>query len=144
MIKYTVHIIIIMVLILGMNAGGYPQDFLPAQNPLEENEWVASADIPPKVRNLIIEKIAALPEYKNTDDIIRKSAKGKRGVAAVIRKDQSGYTVRIGRGGAKFETYYLFHVDADTYLIMIYDFLSDRYVTPEEWRRRETINEIIE
>lgn len=115
------------------------QDFLPAQKPSDQNEWISPADISPRTRRRLIDAISALPEYHDTDSRIRKLTNGKRGASGMIKRDESGkgFIVRVGRGGAKFESYFIFHVDGSTFHIMVYDVLEDKFITLEALRKRE-------
>ena len=118
------------------------QDFLPESEPADVTEWRASADILPGTRNRIIDVISVLPEYRDTDSRIRKLTNGKHGASGIMKRDESGkgFIVRVGRGGAKFESYFIFSVDGSTFHIMVYDVLEDSFITLEALRKRSAEN----
>ena len=91
----------------------------------------------------ILDKIAALPEFKKSNAYLDSLTDHKHGLASMIfkpTKDEKDYYVRVGyNGDQRFETYYNFYVDSSTLDIKIADPLSADIISLAEFRKREAI-----
>lgn len=115
------------------------EQFLPGAEPASENEWRGPAEIPYDVQDKIIQEISELPEYKEAQKNIAAVSNNRKGVTAIIDRDEQGrgYTVQVGyNGGERFETYYFFLVAPRTYKISILDMTDDKYITLDAWRKK--------
>lgn len=112
---------------------------LRGTEPAAENEWRGPSEIPYDVQDIIIQKISELPEYKEAQKNIDSVSNNRKGVTAIIDRDEQGrgYSVQVGySGGERFETYYFFLVAPRTYRIRILDMTDDKYITLDAWRMK--------
>ena len=89
----------------------------------------------------ILDKIAALPEFKKSNAYLDSLTDHKHGLASMIfkpTKEEKNYYVRVGyNGDQRFETYYNFYVDSATMDIKIADPIEADIITLAEFRKRE-------
>lgn len=89
----------------------------------------------------ILDKIAALPEFKKSNAYLDSLTGHKHGLASMIFKptaEEKEYYVRVGYNGDQhFETYYNFYVDSSTLDIKIADPIEADIITLAEFRKRE-------
>lgn len=121
----------------------------PARADSLNNTQVAAADTSRLIvlgpatalENRILNKIAALPEFKTSNRYIDSLTGHAHGLSSMIFKPTDGfrnYYVQVGYDNKeRFETYYTFYVDSVTMNIRLTDVLEGDVVSLEEWRKRE-------
>lgn len=86
----------------------------------------------------LLKDLLDLDEVKKADAHIRQQTGGKTGISIMKESDTNGESfIRAGfNGKERFETYFQFYINTRNKTIRIYDPVSDRKMTMEEYRKQ--------
>ncbi len=91
--------------------------------------------------NKILDILSKLPEWEKANNYIDSLTKHKHGLSVTTEKpskDKPDYYIRAGYNGEeRFETYFHFYVNPQTFEIKIMDLVDGDIVPLNVWRKRE-------
>ncbi len=93
------------------------------------------------LENAILDTLSKLPEWIKANTYIDSLTQHKHGLAVTTEKpthENTDYYFRVGYNGTeKFETYFHFYVNPQTFEIKIMDLVDGDIVPLDVWRKRE-------
>ena len=110
------------------------------QTTVYENKGIDTTNLP--TDDKVFDRIMEIAEVKESNRQIDSLSEHKKGVALmIVERPADGvpyFSVKVGYDGdTRFETYYLFYVDAKTLEVKVEDIVSGEVLSLDEWRKRQ-------